>query len=399
MPSLYYESESWVRHLGLAYNPFAHFEASTDPHLGDYLVNHQAFPTVWGATPALVFAAHGGGKTAMRLYTARQCWTEYRAFPVSYLLPIHGEFHSGVTLEQHLQVITRAVAISIFIALAFRPTLYLGLDPSQRHSLIDAMGDLLPAPVPYYLEILETEGTPTALPSHFNTAYLFAELPEREPLLAFCAALKADSVSNGTGTPLPAREQLTRQLATIFEITHLPTIDLLVDGVDGAPETFGNPLAQADWLAPLIQHAEVWRSHNLLLKAFVPLDARPVLLERFASSLRDFHQTELVWESENLAELLRRRLYAASGGQINSLDAFAGPGLSGVEATVAQHIIPLPREALLFISRILENYAERVGETADSLETEDVDRATVWYEKNKAWVHHPAHALANSAVF
>ncbi|MBI4671950.1 MAG: hypothetical protein HY741_09840 [Chloroflexi bacterium] len=388
------ESEIWVEHLGWSFNPFEHFEASTDPHLGDYLVGHQAFPAAWGRAPAFVFAPHGGGKTAARLFTARRAWIDLRAFPLVYLPAVHSEFRPPITLEQHLDGIIHGAAIALFIALTFRPTIYLNANDSQRESIYSGFADLLPAPLAYYLDLLREGETPTALPAQLGTTYLLPEVASRAQILELCNALEKSVAVSALDVSLPAQERFEQQVAIILSTTRLPALDLLVDGIDGAPETFANSERQADWLAPLVAQAPQWLDRQVYLKAFAPTDVRATLERRLTNQLTGFDQTELIWTAESLAELLRRRIYSASSGQVNSLDAYANPSLSNIEGLITQSIVPLPREALLLTSRVLDNYAERVGNSPGSIELQDVERAIAWYEQDREWVG-AARALPN----
>src|SRR5215510_6480057 len=86
--------QSWLRELGLRFDPFKYLEASADPRLGDYVIGQEAFAVAWDDAPALVFAPAGGGKTAMRLYATRACWVGLggaHPFPIPYTLSSHTE--------------------------------------------------------------------------------------------------------------------------------------------------------------------------------------------------------------------------------------------------------------------------------------------------------------------
>jgi len=380
------ESGQWVQNLGWSFDPFEHFEASSDPRLGEYLVGHQAFPAAWNQAPALIFAPHGGGKTAARLFTARQAWIERRSLPVVYLPAVHSEFRRPITLEQHLEGIVRATAITLFLALVIRPAYFLSADASQQTSLLQAFAELLPTDLEYYLDWLRYGASPSALSAHLGTPYLSPETPSHTQVLALCDAL-AGAIkkykSNAFTLPI---NRFDAQISILRATTGQSAIDLLIDGIDGTPETFGESERQMEWLAPLIEQAPHWNAEQIYLKAFVPTKTRVVLHERFEKTLTRFGEIEIKWTTAKLAELLHQRIYAASGGQVNSLDAYASPDLANIETRIAESIVPLPREALLLTSRVLDNYAAHVGDTSGSIEPTDVERAIDWYKQDREWV-------------
>lgn len=391
------ESARWLQNLGWSFNPFEHFEASSDPRLGEYLVGHQAFPAAWNQAPALIFAPHGGGKTAARLFTARQAWIERRSFPFVYLPAVHSEFRQPITFEQHLEDIVRAAAIALFVALVIRPTYFLNAQANKQRSLIDSFANFLPAELEYYLELLRGEEPPAALPAHLETPYLFPEMPSRSQVLALCDALVVASKKHKPSSSTSPVELFDAQVSIIRLATGQPVIDLLVDGIDGAPETFSNAESQVEWLAPLIEQAPRWSAQQIYLKAFVPSKTRVTLRERFDKELSAFGETEITWTTAKLAELLRQRIYAASGGQVNSLDAYASPDLANIETRIVESVVPLPREALLLTSRILDNYAARVGSSLGSIEFLDVEQAIDWYKHDRDWIG-ADRALSDSDV-
>ena len=380
------ESEQWVQNLGWSFNPFEHFEASSDPRLGEYLVGHQAFPAAWSPAPALIFAPHGGGKSAACLFTARQAWIERRSFPLVYLPAVHSEFRRPITFERHLEGIVRAAAIALFVALVIRPAYFLKAPSRQKQLLIESFADLLPADLDYYLELLRAGEPPSMLPAHLETPYLFPENPSHAQVLALCDALAAAAKKYKSNSSISLAERFNAQLSLIHSTTGQTVIDLLVDGIDGAPESFADPQSQVEWLAPLVEQSPRWNAQQIYLKAFVPIKTRAALRERFKNALTTFGETEITWTTDKLVELLRQRIYAATGGHVNSLDAYASPDLANIETRIAENIVQLPREALLLTSRVLDHYAARVGDAPASIEPTDIEQAIAWYKEDKDWV-------------
>jgi hypothetical protein len=80
-----------------------------------------------------------------------------------------------------------------------------------------------------------------------------------------------------------------------------------------------------------------------------------------------------------LAELLRKRIYVASGGEFDSLDAISSPDLRDVETLLATAVTPLPRELLILVRRVLFAYVHRTHTATTYLEPVDIDSALAWY--------------------
>src|SRR5574342_11997 len=127
IPGQHVMEKVWLEHFGFQFDPFEHEEASSDPNLNRYLIGHTAFSVAWSETPALIFSPPGGGKTALRIYTARACWTGaggYQPFPIHYHLPHYFEKSSFSTLDDHLQKIVYSSAIALFLAFSYYPLIY-----------------------------------------------------------------------------------------------------------------------------------------------------------------------------------------------------------------------------------------------------------------------------------
>lgn len=384
----------WVRHFGLAFDPFEHLEASSDRRLGDYLIGHRQFPVIWENAPALVFARHGGGKTAMRVFGARQAWKEKRAFPIVYLPSIHGRYDPHASLSDHMAAIVRATSASLLLGIAFQPEIFLALERAGRRALVASFADTLPDSLEYFLEVLRAEQTPLALWLELDRLFVLPE-PPRELVREFCDALEFAHVDVAPRHAPPPHVRWQEQIEIIFDALDCRSVDLLIDGVDSATLTFGNPEAQAEWIAPLLDQAPVWASEKIYLKAFVPLRSREAIEERVDSLEDTFRASHLEWDAPNLAELLRARLSAASGGRIGSLDAVAEEDVHDAETEIAQSVIPLPREALLATQLVLEKYIERVGDQEERISLDDVSRALAEYQDNAEWLN--LGALASPA--
>ncbi len=366
-------SGTWVNQLGLAYNPYKYVEASSDPHLGDYLIGHHVSTHIRRQEPLLVFAPHGGGKTALRLLAGRQAWIERRALPVAYLLPTHTRYQDHATFAEHLRGIVRATAIALWIAIAFRPELALSLNSAQLTQLVTLLDAHLPARLAHYLAILRDEGTPAVLAVFLDRVVNLPDPPHEMLVHEFCDKLEKHLPASQS-SPSSIEQSWRAQCEFIFDTFAFPALELLVDGVDATPRTFANPDAEVRWLAPLLEHAPRWADQKIFLKAFLPEDAQHELLE--LSHIRaNFGVTSIEWSPSHLTEMLRRRLYAASHGIFNSLNVIAAPDVQEIESQIANTALPRPREAIALTQRVLDSYAARLGAHEDNLTAQDLERA------------------------
>ena len=148
----------WQEHFGFHFDPFGYLEASSDPNLNRYLIGHKAFSAAWGKTPALIFSPPGGGKTALRIYTARASWTGaggYQPFPIHYYLPRYYEKVTFSTVQEHLKQIVYSGAHALFLAFTYYPLIFLKAPSTLQKNLTQFILNWIPN-LDYYLEILNS---------------------------------------------------------------------------------------------------------------------------------------------------------------------------------------------------------------------------------------------------
>lgn len=374
-------STDWWRALGFHFDPFQHLEASSDPHLIEYMVGHEVFAAAWDATPSLIFAPPGGGKTAMRLYTERACWSSFgprHPFPIVHTPAVGDMDAAGLPLAVHYQRLVHAAARSLLLGLTVQPERLFDASPAAR-ARVGRLLSVLPRPTTYYADILRTTGRATALAPLLGRATWFGAsvATSAEKLNALADAL-ADL---GVATPFAP----TAACAFFAEVCDVLLAELgyraifvLIDGVDALPESAHTPHAGLRWLHALLADGEQWAAQRVFLKGFLPVDYADALL---ATSVRRlFAHTTIQWGVESLAELLRRRVAVASGGAFGSLDALSSPALRDVETSIARRVLPLPREAIVFVRELLHRAVDASTPYAVVVEPEHLDATTAWYQ-------------------
>lgn len=382
----------WLDHFGFRFDPFEHIEASRDPHLNRYLIGHNAFSTAWGETPAAIFSPPGGGKTALRIYTARACWTGgggYQPFPIHYHLPHYFANSHFSTVEDHLQRIVHSSAIALFLALIYYPLLLLKAPTSLQTHLIQFIATWIPN-LDYYLAVLRENHQPDIVATQLDRSYILHQSPDTSLLNLVC-----DIFEKHLGEEkLP----ISSSIHTVFEkVTNWITRDLgfrsvyvLLDGVDGFPELASSPGFAAESLVQLFAKAPEWTVARVFLKGFLPIEIRSHLQERLKQQWSAFSQVDLKWDAATLAEMLRRRVYTATDGEFASLGAVSTlPSGQDLELELARAVNPLPREALTLVRQVLFEYETRWSKTptADQhLQIEDIDNAITWYRNEQAHI-------------
>lgn len=325
--------------FGFLFNPFEHLDSTKDAHLQEYLVIPPAVQNTLSDQSVAVFAQPGGGKSALRIYTAN-FYKDSRGvrFPITYV----PEDYSTKS-DFHFDGIKGSLARAAFLYLASYPDLFFDLSSEYKKQLKGLLLDL-----PFGLD--------------FNLRLL----TESRFLSDLEAALGSPAFSS-----LPGLDRAHRQLARELEKETPPTslaledcftllhkafgaksVHILVDGLDGFMET-QSPQALLTWIEPLLSVLEGWEKKNIYLKFFLPLDISDAPALTNSRSLR---AVSLTWDDNLLAEVVRRRVFVASRGAFDSLDAVSAPDVRNVELTLARQLgekDKLPRQIILKSQNLL----------------------------------------------
>ena len=250
----------WLDHFNFRFDPFEFMEASSDPNLNRYLINHEAFSVAWSETPALIFSPPGGGKTALRISTSRACWTGaggYQPFPIHYHLPHYFKKGDFSTLEEHLEQIVHSGANALFLAFAYYPLIFLKAAPSLQKQLAQFIFTWIPN-IDYYLDVLR-EGQPDQVAAQLDSSYQLHQVsdPSLQPLL--CETLAKYLREQQAPISLSIQKVFERLTNWITKNLGFRAIYLLVDGVDGFPELVESPGFAAESLVNLFASAPDWR--------------------------------------------------------------------------------------------------------------------------------------------
>jgi hypothetical protein len=348
--------------FGLRYDPFEELDGSKDKRLQNYYVVPDAADLVWGDTPVLVFALPGGGKSALRVYT-ENIYRDSRGarFPVTYLPENY-----DTSPDFHLNGLKGAFARAILVYLFSYPDIFNVLPTSTRRELVSVFR-YLPQSMEFILSMLQPGEAISTIEETLGMSAL-SGLSEFGDAHKVMAGLIEDALKN------QVRGELSiEQIASLIKDSlGAKSIHVLIDGLDGFSETTSSVQLLA-WVQPLLERVDVWQKQDIYLKVFLPMDISDTFPVKTGVSLQ---RVRLGWDDALLAELVRRRVMAASGGIYDSLDAISAPDLHDVELEIARQLPlekKLPRQMILRTKKILSKAAKN----ADNLiHSEDLFQLT-----------------------
>lgn len=374
---------TWLEWLGFSFDPFLPLDAAADPHLSRYMVHHDAFVAIWGTWPSFALAPPGGGKTALRLRAVEACYigqSTNRPFPVQYVPPLLTWRARSPTLEDHLAAMARAGATQLLLSLAYRPHWFFRLDETGRKKAKQVLDWNLPGPLRHYLDVCRATRSPQPLRERFGPAVAIPDPPDETTLLHFCAALEAMPVHRAP-VPPPAERWETFVELILFDF-RFEAIYALLDGLDAAPETAHDSSFAVSLLAPLLSHVEEWSDRRVFLKSFLPLQVRPLLATKWGPVLDKASLAVVEWSLPLLVELVKQRVFVATGGAFDSLNAVATPDTPNVEWTLAATVETLPQEMLVLTRRVFWEHVQREGPHG-LITPDDLEAALSWYREER----------------
>jgi hypothetical protein len=356
-------------------NPFAQWDAGSDPDLSRYLVGHDVLRVIWRDGHAAVFAPLGGGKSAFRVRLAYACRVEEdgrRVFPILYLAPRPED----TSLDAHLQAIVRNAAQELLLALVYRPGRFAALDEDGQRRVRRILDENDPLLVAHFLPQIERAGTLAPLVETLDpSARRLPAQASPDQVRALCAALRA--LPSPTGSR-PAAERFADLIDVLRRVHDYQAVYVLVDGVDASLNTAAEPERAVAMLQPLLVEMPAWRKQQVFLKLFLPLELRKPLVPL----TRGMKTAIIKWNPALLTDVLRARLKVASRGEFDSLDAVSGPSLRGAEAELLKAVPHVPRELLVAATELLAACARRAG-SSGRLEWEDLASAIAAYDETQ----------------
>lgn len=319
--------------FGFAFDPFEHLDSTKDAHLQEYLVIPKAVEIALSDQPVAIFAQPGGGKSALRIY-ASNFYKDSRGvrFPVTYV----PETYSTET-NFHFEGMNRSLARAAFMYLVSYPDLFFALSSDNKQKLKRLLLEI-PFGLDFNLHAL-------------SESRFVSDLEQALGVPAFSGIPRLDRTHRQLARELE-KESSSKPLSleNCFELINnafgAKSIHILVDGLDGFMET-RSVQALTTWIEPLLNILDRWDQENNYLKFFLPMDISdaPALV-----NLSTVRSAALTWDDNLLGEVVRRRVFVASSGRFDSLDAISAPDVHNVELTLVRQLErkeKLPRQAII----------------------------------------------------
>lgn len=325
--------------FGFAFDPFEHLDSTKDAYLQEYLIVPPAVQSALSDQPIAVFAQPGGGKSALRMYAAN-FYKDSRGvrFPVTYVPQDY-----STEPHFHFDGIQKSLARTAFMYLASYPDLFFSLSPNDRLKLKRFLLNI-PFGLNFNLQILRDSRFLSDLEQALGTP-AFSSLPRIERVhYQLARELEKESPTDSLS--------LDDGFALLNHAFGVKSFHILMDGLDGFIET-QSPESLLTWIEPLLGALDSWGRNNIYLKFFLPMDISdaPTL-----TNFRALRVAALTWDDNLLAQVVRRRVFVASRGAFDSLDAISAPDLRNVEMILAQQLggkEKLPRQIILKCQNLL----------------------------------------------
>jgi len=383
-PSDSQEINRWLDINGFHYNPFAELNASADPHLYQYIVQHSAVDALWGRDHALVFEPKGGGKTTLRVRTAQNCYVgqqQNRPFPISYLPPFWQWGGATPSPDEHLQAILTSAMKQLLISIVYRPHWFLDLNTNDQQLVRSCLERDLAGSLEGFLVLVDAD--PKQLSLFRKRFDIF--LPMRStPAVTQVVALRRQLASlslQPVAEDAQARWRLLQEI--LLSLFHFDSIYLLIDGLDAAPETASDSRALIGSCDFIWRSLPVWEKERIFVKAFLPSESAETLQTGYEVECSRAKLVHIEWTEDLLVEMLVRRIDAATRGHYSSFAAIATPDLMDLERQIVQAASKvagnLPREVLSLLSFVLLAAARRSTDPA-RLHYEDLETGIKAYQ-------------------
>ena len=372
---------AWLKGFGLRFNPFEFLESSADPALLRYTVIYEGLAQVWERGSALIFAPVGGGKTALRLYaTWSSLRNQYAFFAIPYVLPEHWDALPSPEFDKHGHALMHASADAVLTVLAAFPQRYLRLHTAAQHTLARLLWQMHPE-LDWVLAQWEESDWEEILGGLLPPALAHGFLaPPVSRLRSLITHLRLEETVNQASDPFDAIHALFDFLQMQFGYR---SVHFLVDGVDAFFETNRDPLPIMGqrWLGRWLEGFQSKFEPSIFIKVFVPDLLRPHFRPRNNGHRisQNWPEARLQWSKGMLVEMLRRRLFVASDGKFDSLDALADIKLYDLDRRIVDLALPAtPREVLWLANRLFIEHC-RHQPIGEYLEEQDVRRVIEAY--------------------
>jgi len=386
----------WWQRVGFQWYPFEKLDAAQEEHFEEYFVKPPCFSELKRRHHSVLYAPLGGGKTAARIMLECMCT---RGDEIKAILCVTCDDFSRVLqkAEHNPTRVTSEMLIEEVMRRASKLLFNYWLENSERIAQVPWYHQQW---VAQYLDgaewnecvtealckiglVLSSEEFATKVKEGRLEEVLDRVAEDFHPRLRILASL----------LQLRERERQERTASEWLKVlcetavsSGFEAVFILFDKVDGLNET-SKPEGCAALLQPLLNSLALLSIKDIFFKLFLPIETQGLLAQMAGiRSLRITPRT-LEWPKEQLRELLKERLRAASGKEIESLDAICVETLIGRIDEELVQCAKTPRHLLKLGHKLFEAHDELSPEvpliTVQDLEA--VLRKEKEKRKSKAW--------------
>lgn len=362
------ESNFLERH-GFSGNPFASTNSETEEFLSRYFVPPPYFESVLGSpeTPktSIVFAPRGSGKTAQRRMmevnaespAARYCCITYTDFV--------GIRPASASLADHQVALCRLMTMAILGKLEGSPDLAAALSDHQRRIIKycarSLLNDLTRQQLDDSLDSVKSLGDRASEKWQKYGGVVAVALTA---VLRKCGVDDVD-VTSGVVPEHQEGEALANylfpQLILVLRSLGYQAVYVLVDKVDEMASTGSSPEAAFSLVEPLLLDLPTLEQPGCAFKFFLWDQLQRRFEEAGGRSDRLF-VSALSWTVAELSEMLARRMYAFSNGQIENFnDLLSQDSSLDAHSLLAQLNPNSPRDMIRMANRVIAEHTRQPG--------------------------------------
>lgn len=328
--------------FGLRFDPFAHLDSTWDEKLHEYLLIPKEVESLWDDAHIAILAEPGSGKSALRRYAEKVYrYTRGAKLPITYVPTTY-----DLSPNFHVDGLRQALSRAVFIYLISYPDIFLRFSAAKKKRSIQLLADL-----PYDLDFLLGMGQATRTISEMEQllgvgaiSRIYEIGDSHRQMFAQISNLSQNKQADISNKSISDLFGLTRDL---FEIR---SFQILIDGLDGFSETISAPNL-LHWIEPLMKLAADGDDKEIYYKFFLPFHLTDL-------SERGIKTVSLKWNNGLLADVIRQRLYVASDGAFDTLDAISAPGVRNADLRLAQQLGETekrPREIIKLARKLLDH--------------------------------------------
>lgn len=375
----------WLDSVGLKVNPFDIIDASQDPFIPFYLIDHDQYRFVNGDFSSYIFAPPGSGKSAFRVRLARDCRIGKdgrKIFPIVYKLP--SPTYLTTSTDINYAELARAAAYELMLYLVYHVSLLIKdeLLLSKFQQVFDSNFS-----INYLQQMLDEGNVQPLLDSFDQTALLLPNPPEKKDIVLLTEKLRNIGHPVNPVQNLSYEKRFEQVISFVVDDLGYEAIYILVDGVDAYLETGGNPDEAVEAISWLITKTGKWQKKKIYMKYFLPVETHEALERKFPLLTSEEKITIIEWNTTTLSEVIRQRLQEASGGKYKSLRALSSLPLRGArlapEEKLAQEVMklgnPTPRELIKAVRELLYHHVQE--NEHEKLTPEDLQAAIEWLHR------------------